>query len=265
VRVKFQLGLLAAIAGVSLLLYQFPPQNVSVKLVGNGLQVLGNGIGIWYVSQAFRAFGREDRVRVGWLLLSLSLVANTLGFAFFGALELMGASDPFPSVADVFWLFYYPLQLVGIVVLSREYKRSGLSLPAGRGAWLAGATAALLACIFLVVPYVRDDSLTGLNKTLLVLYPLGDAVSIGGAWFMASLMRPFGRGALTWPWWSMVSGTVLFAVSDSGYALMALHDLYHTGMFIDLGWVFGGLFMALGGWLQHRIMTYDLTAGGGLR
>jgi hypothetical protein len=215
-------------------------------------------ISLW---DATRAFERDDRARKGWHLLALSMATNAIAFGIYGVLELRGADNPFPSVADLFWLISYPLALWGILSLGRLYRDSGLPMASSRWAWVAGSATALLVGMFVFIPLMQDHEQALLDRVIVGLYPLGDAVLIGVAFYMADLMRSFGRGALAWPWIAIVAGALVLGYTDAVYGVLDIHELYHTGSVIDLGWIWSGLLFGLGGLLQRGIMTGDLGPG----
>ncbi|HWH69602.1 MAG TPA: hypothetical protein VNT26_09470, partial [Candidatus Sulfotelmatobacter sp.] len=97
------------------------PAAAPVKVTGNLLQIIGTGAGAIYLGVAAGAFERDEPARQGWLRLALAMGANSLGFVVYGVMELAGAEELFPSVADFFWLITYPLALWAIIHLARQY------------------------------------------------------------------------------------------------------------------------------------------------
>ncbi|HYG56828.1 MAG TPA: hypothetical protein VD902_01980 [Symbiobacteriaceae bacterium] len=238
------------------------PEDGPVKLVGNASQVAGSLVGAVYLFIAAHGFGSAEPSRRGWMLLALSMASNALGFATYGAMELAGADNPVPSAADLFWLLSYPLALSGIGVLARSYLTSGLPIPRPNRAWGATAVSLILVAVYVVLPLSQDQSSSLLERVVVAAYPVGDALVIGAAFYMAELMSSFGRGALAWPWLAIISGEMLVGMTDIAYAQLNMLDLYHTGHFVDQGWVLSGVLMALGGLLQWRIMSHEVRSGG---
>jgi len=256
------LSLSGAIAAGSLLLYAVRPEGVSMKLLGNGAQVLGTVVAVAFLSMAAKGFGRADVARCGWVLLSLSAAANLLGFASFGLLELLGRENPFPSVADLFFLLAYPIQLYALLMLAQAYRRSGLPLARGKWAWAATVGALVLVGVFALAPIAADVESPAAERFLLGLYPVADALLIGATVYMWELVAQFGRGLVALPWKWIVAGSVLQAVTDALYGILGSHELYYTGHPVDLGWVFSFLLIGVGGWHQYRLMTETLPGGG---
>ncbi|HWI62599.1 MAG TPA: hypothetical protein VNT75_12210 [Symbiobacteriaceae bacterium] len=231
------------------------PEAAPVKVTANLLQTLGAGLGAAYLFLVVRTFNRDEPVRSGWLRLALGMAANCLGFLIYGVLELSGLEDPFPSVADFFWLITYPLALYGIADLARQYRSSGLPMARPRLAPVIFVAALAATVAWLMVPMAANDDVPLWHRALLVAYPVGDVILIGAAAYMAELMAGFGRGALTWPWIALVAGFLVMASTDLVYALLDLHGLYQTGSPVDAGWVLSGVLIGFGGFQQWRIMT----------
>lgn len=63
------------------------------------------------------ALKHHGKARRGWLLISASLVAQSVGSSIWGYLELVPKVEPFPSSADLFYLMFGPLLTVGLFQL----------------------------------------------------------------------------------------------------------------------------------------------------
>jgi hypothetical protein len=112
-----------------------------------------------------------------WLLLAA-------GFACFVAGEIVWhvywfglGQDPFPSVADVFYLAGYPLLAAGLLILARDRgsergrERAGLL-----DAAIVTVAAFVVTWVFLVEPYAGDESLSTVDQILSAAYPLMDVL-----------------------------------------------------------------------------------------
>jgi len=60
---------------------------------------------------------RSKRLALAWGMIGLATLAYTMGDISWGVLELGLQEQPFPSIADVFYLAYYPLLLAGVFLL----------------------------------------------------------------------------------------------------------------------------------------------------
>jgi hypothetical protein len=117
---------------------------------------------------------RPDRPAAWWLLGGGQL-AFTAGDALFYVNELILHIEPFPSVADGFYLAGYPLVAAGLAVLIRGR--------APRRDWRAVADATIIAIgfgllswVLVMVPYFRDPELTLPGRVFSLAYPVGDVL-----------------------------------------------------------------------------------------
>src|SRR5215212_2316793 len=138
--------------------------------------------------------------RLPWLLLCGVLVSFTAGDTTYNILtDYLAKDNPFPSLADGFYLAVYPMLAAALLILIRA--RSGDNNRAALlDALLPTAGLGLLSWVFLIAPYVRDTGLTLAEKLTSVAYPLGDVLAL------AMLLR-----LLTAPGRKPVSVTVLGA------------------------------------------------------
>ena len=63
------------------------------------------------------ALKHQGKARRGWLLIGLSLLAQSAGSSIWGYLELVPKTEPFPSAGDFFYLMFGPLLAAGLLQL----------------------------------------------------------------------------------------------------------------------------------------------------
>ena len=143
---------------------------------------------------------------------------------------ILGQENPFPSLADVFYLAMYPIAAAGLVVLIRR-RTGGRDRGSLLDALSVTTALALLSWIFLIDPYVRNPDLTWLERATSIAYPLGDIL------IMATLARLLitagrNRAALL-----LGAGAIGLLASDVVYGLGQLEGSWAIGSWYDLGWV----------------------------
>jgi diguanylate cyclase (GGDEF)-like protein/PAS domain S-box-containing protein len=170
--------------------------------------------------------------RLPWYLLAAVLACFTAGDTTYNILtDFLGRQDPFPSLADVFYLAVYPMLAVALVVFVRA--RSGVDNRAALlDALVPTASLGLLAWAFLIAPYVRDDDLGMLQKLTSIAYPLGDVLALA---MLTRVLTGGGRrpAALT----VLAAGVASLLVTDVVYGLRQLDGTWEVGGPVDMGWV----------------------------
>jgi two-component system, cell cycle response regulator len=189
---------------------------------------------------------REERLP--WLILGFGLLCYAAGdiswTLFLSDLE----TTPFPSIADAFYLAFYPASYVAIVMLVRaRVKAFRPSL------WLDGAIAALAASAIVAALVLQPilDTATGTTAAVVttLAYPVGDLLLLGLVVAILGLTgwRP-GRG-----WVLLGVGLALSAVADGIYLLQTVEGTYAEGTLLDALWPASVLLIGFSAWQPARI------------
>jgi diguanylate cyclase (GGDEF)-like protein len=156
-------------------------------------------------------------------------------------------SPPYPSLADVFYLAFYPLAFVGLVLLMRERVR-GL----GASVWFDGvlactAAAAVGATILsdIVVGAVAGSAAEAATN---LAYPLADILLFGG------VAGAFALGGWRLDWRLILIGAsfVLSAAADSIYLLQTAAGTYVEATILDSLWPASVLLLGIAAWVRPR-------------
>ncbi len=214
--------------------------------IGEALVVAVSGIVILLCA---RRLGWKASVGRSWLLIGLGAFSYAIGDALWSVIEVgMGQEVPYPGITDVFYLLEYPLVAAGILSAGLAFR--GL-VPLKRATITVVVIGASLSAIvysaFLVPHVLKVPDLTLGERILSVAYPVGDIVfMIAPAAFVLGVVAMLGGGRLGWPWWPVIAGTCLVALSDTGYAWLTAVDKYASGSVIDYGWSLGHALVMLG-------------------
>ena len=199
---------------------------------------------------------RHPSVARAWRLFAAAFVAYALAdLAWFLIEVVQGRVVPTPSVADLGYLAFYPLMVLGLLALPRE--ASG----GDRTRYLDLAivcTASLASVWWLVVGPVAasigSDTVAGL---VAVAYPAGDLLVM---FALATAM--FGRIRSVSPATLVLLGVGLACnmVADLTYARLALEGTYPTGGWLDVAYTAGWLALGFAGLVQiHASRASTMT------
>ncbi len=171
----------------------------------------------------------HPRDATGWWLVAAGVAAWTLGDLVYSYLELVVGVEPFPSVADAFYLAAYPLLALGL----RSFVRSRTGDSDREGVIDTAIITigfVLLSWIFLLQPTLADGSASVPTRVLAALYPVGDVL------LLALLVRLLtSSGARTAAFRLLGAGVVLMLVADSVYQVQSLAGSYSP--VLDAGWL----------------------------
>ena len=184
-----------------------------------------------------RATAFRGRIRAGWTLLGLGVLAWGIGMACAVWLKSVTGSVPLPSAADIGYHGMILLTSAGLLVLPVATQSAANRARSVLDGLMVAASLLLIAWFLVLEPLIeaRDDS--ALTLYISLGYPLGDIVMVTIVVYMLALQRRRGRdfGHLA----LVGAGTVAFAVSDIGYAYLNLTGAYVSGSATDIGWFAG--------------------------
>jgi hypothetical protein len=190
--------------------------------------------------------------RVAWIVIAMGMATFAAGDITYDVLtDILHEVNPFPSVADAFYLVTYLLLASGLVLMVRSRRLRDGEGGAGLDALIVTAGLGALSWIYLIQPYVHDANMTWFTKVISIAYPLGDIL------LLCVLMRLlFGGGTRSTSVRLLVLGTVGVLVADCVYGWIQLHGLWKVGGPTDLGWVL--FYVCWGAAALHPAMR-DLT------
>ncbi|MET0728123.1 MAG: GGDEF domain-containing protein [Acidimicrobiales bacterium] len=159
-------------------------------------------------------------------------------------LEVITDTEPFPSLADPFYLAFYPLAFLGLLAVPVHGRRQRDVLTLFLDT-LTIVVAALMALWYLIIgPILAEPSDSALATVLAVGYPIGDLVLVLGL-ARVLLRRPSAaavRGLRV-----LLGGIASLVIADVAFALLELNGNYSPGSLPDVFWVMGFLGVSLAG------------------
>jgi diguanylate cyclase len=205
-----------------------------------------------------RARWRRDRSMV--ILMGLGLLAWSLGDLALAAESAGGATPPVPSLADGFYIAFYPLTYAAITLLvRRRVRRFGLAT------WLDGVVAGLGAaaiCAAVVFQGVLrsaggDPGAVAVN----LVYPVGDllllVMVVGGTAILPGRTRG--------PWLMLAGGYALNAIGDTFNLFGSGIGATHVGTAVNaIAWPIAILLVSGSVWLRPApagIATHERAPG----
>lgn len=169
--------------------------------------------------------------RLPWFLLAAANLTFTAGeVAEVVQTDFLDLVNPFPSIADGFYLLTYPLYAAGLLIFVRR-RSAGRDRGSLLDAMTFTAGLALLVWIYIVLPSAQNSELTWIQKTFSIAYPLGDILVLA---LLLRLLVP--HGPRSWSLRLLTVGTLGMLVSDVMFGLIQLHGMWRIGTPVDLGW-----------------------------
>ncbi len=189
---------------------------------------------------------RGGRFAAAPLALGAALTAWAFGDTTLTIESLGGATPPLPSVADAFYITFFPLSYIAVVLFIRGETRR-LSSPNWLDGAVAGLGAAAVLSAFAFSGIERTAHESGLALATNLAYPVGDVLLlllvIGGSAVISGRRKA--------PWMLLALG---FGINIFGDAANLLHQSIgssHIGTLIDaVAWPTSSLMLSFAMWMR---------------
>ena len=216
----------------------------------SALYLLSAGAGF----RIFRQKQFHPRWRWGWFLIALAMLSSTVGEFLWVYFEDVLGVEPFPSLADLFYLLYYPLLLAGVLTFpfSPLRKRERLILYFDLSIIMI-AFAMTLWYFFLASMQASTEP--GWVGVIALSYPLGDLLILTGV--MALIQRDSEKAARA-PLFFLAIGMAMSALGDLFFAYYEANGISYSIAPLNVLWAGSALYVFLAAAWQYRDSLKDL-------
>lgn len=152
--------------------------------------------------------------------------------------------DPYPSIADVFFLIPYPIFFAGIILAYKNFGSHILHIPKKLLFIDACLTLSLSALVLYFGVYLAyDPEVSALQNGLSISYGVADLVIVLLSLMTVSIVREYSRSRFGYYWMFITLGFSAFLLAD---VLFAIFNVQHGAdikpyTYIDLLWLCGYL------------------------
>ncbi len=188
---------------------------------------------------------RSKRLALAWKTIFLAMFLYTLGDSLWAILEVGLKQQPFPSIADGFYLAYSPVFLLGVLLLPEKQVGSSERIKKAIDIGIVMVAAILGYWNFLIGPSMASNiDQPRLAQVILLAYPVGDLV------LFAALLLIINNRSTEHDDISLLflAGSIFSTIiSDSIYSYQSLLGVYASGGLLDIGWIISTLLLGLAG------------------
>ncbi|MFW6346326.1 MAG: diguanylate cyclase [Halomonas sp.] len=205
--------------------------------LASALYILATALAAGSIFIAVR-FRRQLFSPIAWGLIAGALALAATGHGIWYWLDLQGL-EPFPSLADLFYLAVYPL--FGIALW--QVGRHGRDDEALGDALIVGISAAVLAWALLIAPYSYDPELSLVQLLVSAGYPVADLILLPLILRLVFLQRTRIRAHLL-----LLMGMLAYLLADILYAQGNSLGWYAPGGFVDSLWLLAYALFTAAAW-----------------
>ncbi|MGH2810226.1 MAG: PAS domain-containing protein, partial [Actinomycetota bacterium] len=184
----------------------------------------------------------KPKPAAAWWLFAVAQVTFVIGDAVYYNWKPL-----FPSIGDIFYLAFYPIQVVGLLMLIRR-RSGGKDFRSFLDAAILTVGLGVLSWAFLIQPHFQDPGLTAVERLVSLSYPLMDL----------ALLAVTARMAVgAWPrhpaFYLLGAGLMSMLITDAVYGFIELQGGYDPGGALDSGWLI--YYLLWGAAALHPSMT----------
>jgi signal transduction histidine kinase len=206
---------------------------------------------------ASRRFARSDRRGSFWRWIALALAAETIGDVVQAIYDVGLHHSPYPSVADPFYLAFYPLLLFALLRIPATALGSGKRAKTTLDAATIVVGGGAVVWYLVLGPTALEGGQGVLAMTVSLAFPVGDLFLLAALAVALLRQSPI---ALRAPLRLITIALALGIVADVLYGDGQLHGTYTSGDFIDTLYVLEFSVFVLAGARQAPPDSTD-TAG----
>ena len=228
--------------------FLLPTGGVAASLAYNAIGLV-SGVAILVAVRLHR----PQRPRM-WYWFAAGQITWVAGDVIFEYYQYVLHVEPYPSLADVFYLGAYPMLVVGLLLLVRG--RPGRDLAGLVDAAIVGTGLGLAFWVFVMHPIAADSAASPVERIIGVAYPAADAL------LLAMLARLFTSADRRTPSTRLLGlAALLLLIADVGYSLFSLYSGIATDPgLLNAGWLLS--YVAWGAAALHPSMRLPGSATG---
>ncbi len=221
--------------------------------ISDTLLALSSGLAALCLLYAARH--QEGLSRKAWTILAIAMIFDAFGETSWAIIETVLHQNPFPSIADVGYLTFYPLFAAGVLFLPEAPLLPRERLRILLDAAIVMVSAALVFWVFLIAPIVASPMSVTFGLVISAAYPVMDLVL-----FFALMDLLFRKLDLPGniPVLLLALGSVLFLIADAFFSIQIQRGTYISGGILDTIWLTSNLLIGLAGLLQASSTPFDL-------
>jgi len=214
-------------------------------------------VGLFIVAQ--RMAVRSRRLALAWGMIALATLLYCVGDTIWAILEVVLQQSPFPSIADAFYLVFYPVFLAGVFLLPDKPSAPNERIHRALDMGIVMVAAILGFWNLLIGPTaISNAGQPILDQVILTAYPVGDLVLFG-----ALLVIIYNRSGEQYetPLFLLSGGVLMLIITDAIFSHQVLIGTYASGGLLDLGWIVSTLLVGMAGISQWAAIQSEDSTG----
>jgi len=182
-----------------------------------------------------------------WTSFSSGIIMWFLGELTWAIYVLYLVMEPFPSLADAFYLCGYVFLFLALFLILRLFRPSFKSKMIGTTIAVTGALSVAVSYLLLIPILASGEDV--FTTALSASYPILDIILFTLAFAMLSIVL---EGTVGKAWFFLTVGIILNVVADLFFTFGELQGFYYEGHPFELFWLWGYIAFLLGFYIHWR-------------
>ncbi|MBZ2166693.1 sensor histidine kinase [Methanobacterium spitsbergense] len=208
---------------------------------------VGVAISLYLASNASQIYGK--RTETAWAILSLAVVTSIIASIIAGILVVYFNQSPSNSLADIFYLLFFPLFFIGIIIFPSSSSTTRQRFKRFFDILIIMFSVSLVLWIFLITPALNNFHGNFNSLIIKLTYVLGGFLLLLSLIDLIFNRIKADRYA---PLLILALGILVLIITESVYVYQIVHGTYVEGSSADLGWILGYLIVGLAGISQYN-------------
>lgn len=239
---------------VIIFLFKNQPQisNIFSYIMLVGIYI-GVTLSLYLATKATSIYGK--RTQIAWLFLTFAVISSVVGSILWAVSSVYYNQNPSNSLADIFYLLFFPLFLIGILIFPSSNTTPRQRFKRYFDILIIMFSISLVLWIFFITPALQNYNGDITSLLFKITYVLG-----GFLLLFALLELLFSRikPDMYAPSLLLLGGISVLIVTDCLFTYQTIHGSYVYGSPLDLGWIIGYLIIGLAGISQYNHQKINL-------
>lgn len=188
-------------------------------------------------------YSSEKRLKAAWGFLTCAVLVSFLGNLFW-IFSILSNQNPTTSFAEVLYILFYPLFLIGVLLFPSSKKTQIQQLKHYFDLIIIIFSFILMFWIYLLAPGFKNFSGNFINLVIMLSYVIGGLALV---FAMFDLLLNRLKEDMHGPVVLLLSSTLILLITNSIYIYQFIHNSYFSGDPSDIGWIIGYLLIGLAG------------------
>jgi two-component system, sensor histidine kinase PdtaS len=207
---------------------------------------------LYLAANASRIYGR--RTQVAWAMLTLAVLTSVIGSILWGVLVFYH-KDPSNLVADISYLIFIPLFLIGIIIFPSYHTTQRQRLKRYFDMLIIMVSITLCLWIFLITPAFQNYQGDFTSLTLRLAYIFGGFLIV---FALIDLLSKQINKDMYAPALILLGGILVLIVTQCVFVYQTIHGTYLPVNIASIGWIMGYMLLGLAGIAQFTQKKIDV-------